>query len=192
VDIVRRLGSILLKPKEEWVKIKAEQTTFAKLFVTYAMILAVIPPIFEFLRRVLIDRIPMQGHWPVGRSLGLALFSFSINLAQVLLLAVIIDGLARSFSSTKNLTNALKLAAYSMTPVWVIGVFNIFSGFWVPGVVASLYGFFILYLGFDTPMMETPKDRVLGYMVLSGVAAAVLSIVGGGAKMIFAVRYGRL
>jgi len=188
VDIVRRLGSILLKPKEEWVRIKAEQTTFAKLFVTYVMILAVIPPVFEFLRRILIDRIPMQGHWPVGRGLGLALFSFSVNLAQVLLLAVIIDGLARSFGSTKNLTKALALAAYAMTPVWVIGVFNIFSGFWVPGVVASLYGLFILYLGFDTPMMDTPKDRVPGYMILSGIAAAVLSVLGGGAKMIFTVR----
>jgi len=59
--------------------------------------------------------------------------------------------------------------------------------------VASLYGLFLLYLGFDTPMMETPKDKIMGYMILSIVVIVVLTFVfgwiGGG---IFAVRYGRL
>jgi hypothetical protein len=60
-------------------------------------------------------------------------------------------------------------------------------------LVASLYGLYLLYLGFDTPMMETPKDKIVGYMVLSIVVIVVLTVVfgwiGGG---IFAVRYGQL
>jgi hypothetical protein len=58
--------------------------------------------------------------------------------------------------------------------------------------VASLYGLYILYLGFDTPMMETPKDKIPAYMVLSIVVVVVLYVVLGIANGAFAVRYGRL
>jgi amino acid transporter len=91
------------------------------------------------------------------------------------------------------MTNALKLAAYSMTPGWVAGILYIIPGLWALGVLASLYGLFILYLGFDTPLMETPKKKIPGYMLLSVVVVAVLYVVFGWiVKGAFAVRYGRL
>ena len=196
MDIVQRVQSILLKPKEEWVKIKAEPTTVAGLFTSYIMILAAIPAVFQFLGHVLVgQRLPLVGvfRWSIGRALGNAVVTYIFALVAVYLFALVVNELAPTFSSTKSMTSALKLTAYSMTPGWVAGVLYIVPGLWALSLVASLYGLFLLYLGFDTPMMETPKDKIMGYMVLSIVVIVVLTVVfgwiGGG---IFAVRYGRL
>jgi len=196
MDIVPRVQAILLKPKEEWVKIKAEPSTVTDLFTSYAMILAAIPAVCQFLGNILVGRrLPMVGvfRWPLGRAFGNAVVSYVFALVTVYLFALIINELAPNFGSAKNMTSALKLSVYSMTPGWVAGVLYIIPGLWILGVLASLYGLYILYLGFDTPMMETPKDKVVGYMAVSIVVVIVLYVVftwilGG----IFAVRYGRI
>jgi hypothetical protein len=197
MDIVQRVPGILLKPKEEWVKIKAEPSTVAGLFTSYAMILAAVPAGFQFLGRVLFEKLPVIGHWPVGIALRNALVTYVLSLATVYVFALIINALATCFGSTRNMTSAMKLAVYSMTPGWVAGVLYIVPGLWVPGVLAGLYGayilYLILYLGFDTPMMETPKDKVGSYLGVSIVVAIGLYVVVNWfLKVIFAVRYGRL
>jgi hypothetical protein len=196
MDIVQRVTAILVKPKEEWVKIKAEPATPAGLFTSYVMVLAAIPPAFQFLGNVLVGRrLPLVGvfRWPVGRALGYAVVSYVLALITVYLFALIIDQLAPSFSSSKSMAAALKLAAYSMTPGWVAGVLFIIPGLWALGLVANLYGLFLLYLGFETPMMETPKDKIPGYMIVSVLVILALSVVFDWlVKGIFAVRYGRL
>ncbi|HMA54307.1 MAG TPA: Yip1 family protein [Acidobacteriota bacterium] len=192
MDIVQRVQSILLRPKEEWAKIKAEPTTIAGLYTSYIMILAAIPAGFEFLRRILIERLPVIGHWPVGRALASAVISYVLTLVSVYLFALIINELAPTFSSAKNMTNALKLVVYSMTPAWLAGLLSIVPGLWSLSVVASLYGIYLLYLGFDAPMMETPKDKIPGYMALSIVAVVVIYVVLSVVQGTFAVRYGRL
>jgi hypothetical protein len=196
MDIVQRAQGILLKPKDEWVKIKAEPSTVSGLFTSYVMILAAIPAVFQFLGHVLVGRrLPVIGlyRWPFGRALGNALLTYILSLAAVYLFALIVHELAPTFSSAKNLANALKLSAYSMTPGWVAGVLYIIPGLWVLSVIASLYGLYILYLGFETPMMETPKDKIPGYLTLSIVVVICLYVVFGWfVKGIFAVRYGRL
>jgi hypothetical protein len=193
MEIVQRVQSILLQPKEEWARIKAEPATAAGPLTSYALVLAAIPPGFQFLRRVLIERLPVIGHWPIGRALTGALVAYALSLLTVYLFALVIDALAPSFSSTKNMKAALKLAVYSMTPVWLAGAFNIFSGLWVLGVLAGLYGFVILFLGFETPLMDTPKPKAGGYFAVSVLAAVVIYVVVNWfLRIIFAVRYGRL
>ncbi|MGZ5438549.1 MAG: Yip1 family protein [Candidatus Aminicenantales bacterium] len=196
MDIVQRVQSILLKPKEEWAKIKAEPTTMAGLFTSYAMVLAAIPAGFQLLGSVLVGkRLPLVGvfRWPIGRAFGSAVVSYILSLVAVYLLALVIDALAPTFSSSKNMTRALKLSVYSMTPGWLAGALYIVPGLWALSVVASLYGVYLLYLGFGTPMMETPKDKIPGYMALSIVVVVVLYVVFGWiVKGAFAVRYGRL
>jgi hypothetical protein len=196
MDIVQRAQSIILKPKEEWVKIKAEPATVAGLFTSYAMILAAIPVGAQFLGNILVGRrLPVVGLYrrSIGQALGSAIISYIFALATVYLFALIINEVAPNFGSAKSMTGALKLSVYSMTPGWVVGILYIIPDLWILGLLAGLYGFYILYLGFDTPMMETPKDKVMGYMGVSIVVVIVLyvvfSLILGG---IFAVRYGRL
>ena len=196
MDIVQRVQAILLKPREEWPRIKAEPTTIAQLFKSYVLILAAIPAGFQFLGNILVgSRLPLVGvfRWPIGRALGYAVLSYILSIVAVYVFALIVNELAPTFSSTKNMTHALKLAAYSMTPGWLAGILTIVPGLWALSVVASLYGLYILYLGFEAPMMETPKDKIPGYMALSIVTVVVLYVVFNWiVRLAFAVRYGQL
>jgi hypothetical protein len=190
MDIVQRVQSIILKPKEEWVKIKAEPATVAGLFTSYAMVLAAIPAGARFLGNILVRRLPMGAVFPLSQALVNAIVTYVYALAAVFLFALIISELAPNFGSAKNLTAALKLSVYSMTPGWVAGILNIIPGLWIMGILAGLYGLYLLYLGFDTPMMETPKDKVMGYMGVSIVVVIVLYVVFSlFLQWIFAIRY---
>lgn len=196
MDIVARVRSIILNPKEEWVRIKAEPTTVRELFRSYIMILAAVPAVGQLLGHILVGRrLPMIGRyrWPIGSALANAILTYVLALAAVYLFALIINELAPSFASAKNMTAALKLAAYSMTPAWVAGVLYLVPGLANLVILASLYGLYLLYLGFATPMMETPKDKIPAYLGISFVVAVVLfGVLGWVLRVIFAVRYGRL
>ena len=74
----------------------------------------------------------------------------------------------------------MKLAVYSMTPVWIAGIFNLIPALGVLSILGSLYGLYLLYLGFSTPLMGTPKEKVMGYVVVSIVVVIVLMVVVGG------------
>jgi hypothetical protein len=182
MDLVQRVQAILLKPKEEWVKIKAEPATVSGLFTSYAMILAAIPAAAQFIGHVVFgQRVPFVGlyRWGVGRALAYAVLAYVFSLVTVYIFAFIINILAPNFSSTQNMTNATKLAVYSMTPSWVAGVLNIIPYLGILVLLAGLFGLYLLYLGFETPMMETPKEKVLGYFVISIIVVIVLYLVFG-------------
>jgi hypothetical protein len=154
------------------------------------MVLAAIPAGARFLGNILVRRLPMGAVFPLSQALVNAIVTYVYALAAVFLFALIISELAPNFGSAKNLTAALKLSVYSMTPGWVAGILNIIPGLWIMGILAGLYGLYLLYLGFDTPMMETPKDKVMGYMGVSIVVVIVLYVVFSlFLQWIFAIRY---
>jgi hypothetical protein len=180
MELVARAQAIILKPKEEWVKIKGESTSIAQLFTSYAVILAAIPAVAQFIGFGLIGmRIPFYGmfRFGLGTSLVRAVVFYVFSLVSVYLFGFIINALAPSFGSTANPANAMKLAVYSMTPAWVAGVLYIIPALGILVLLASLYGLYILYLGFATPLMETPKEKVMTYLVVSIVVVIVLSFV---------------
>ncbi len=181
MDLVPRVRGLLLKPKDEWLKIKGEPTPVAQLFTSYAMILAAVPAVAQFVGRLLFrSEIPFSEVpvWGVGRALTSAILSYVFSLAIVYLFGVIVDALAPNFSSARSLPNAMKLAVYSMTPVWVAGILYLIPGLGILVLLAGLYGLYVLYEGFQAPMMETPKDRVMGFLVISIIVVVALSVVG--------------
>jgi hypothetical protein len=179
MDLVSRAKGILLKPNEEWAKIKGEELTPAQLFTNYAIILAAVPAVAQFLGRILMGgaRVPFTGRSIMGRSFFYSVFYYIALLALAYLLGFIINALAPSFSSKQNLANAMKLAVFSMTPVWLAGILYILPFLGLLVYLAMFYSYFLLYLGFDASLMETPKDKVVGYFVISAVAAVVIYIV---------------
>lgn len=192
MDLVARAQGIILKPKEEWVKIKAEPTNITGLFTSYAAILAAIPAVAHFIGMGFIgQKIPFIGwyRFGLGRALVYAIFAYIFSLVAVAVIGYVINALAPTFASAPNLNQAMKLAVYSYTPAWVAGILNIIPALSPLVILASLYGLYLLYLGLANPLMETPKEKVLGYFIVSIVVAFVISVIFGfilGA--IFAVR----
>ena len=180
MDIVSRVQGILLRPKEEWITIKEETTSIADLFTSYAMILAAIPALSQFIGLAIIGQhIPFRGmvRYGFGTAFFYAIFSYIATLLTAYVLGIIINALATSFSSKQDPVNAMKLAVYSMTAAWVAGVLHIIPVLRMLAWLGFLYGLYILYLGFAAELMETPKDKLLAYFVVSLAVAVVVTIV---------------
>jgi len=100
MDLVSRVQGIILKPKEEWEKIKAEPSKVQELFTSYAMILAAIPAVANFIGMGLIGRrIPFIGwyRYNLGTALLYAVISYIFTLAAVYVFGIIINALAPDF-----------------------------------------------------------------------------------------------
>ncbi len=180
MDIMSRVKAILLKPKEEWIAIKEESTTVAQLFTSYAMILAAIPAASQFIGLAIFGRhIPFRGmvRYGFGTAFFYAIFSYIATLLTAYVLGVVINALATSFASKKDQVNAMKLSVYSMTAAWVAGVVHLIPVLGVLAWIGLLYGLYILYLGFSSALMDTPKDRVLAYFLVSLAVAIAVTIV---------------
>jgi hypothetical protein len=192
MDLVARVQNIILRPKEEWLKIKDESADIKTLFTSYAAILAAIPAIASFIGMSFIGRrIPFLGWYRmgIGRGIVYAILSYIFSLAAVAIVGFVIKALAPTFNSTPNPVQAMKVAVYSFTPAWVAGILDIIPALSPLVILASLYGLYILYLGLAAPLLDTPREKVIGYFIVSLVVAivimAVFSLIRGG---VFAVR----
>ena len=180
MDIAARVEGILIRPKEEWQKIKKEPLTVSKLFSSYVMILAAVPAVAQFLRYSLVGfRIPFEGWYKfdVGMALLRAVLVYGFILVFVYVFGFVINALASTFSSTQNLNNAMKLAVYSTTPFFVASVLYIIPFLDRLVILASFYGIYLLYLGFVTPLVDAPKDKTLAYLVVCVVLALVAAVI---------------
>jgi len=110
-------------------------------------------------------------------SLTSGVVSYILTLVGVYVLALIIDALAPTFSAEKNINQAFKVAAYSYTPGWVLGVLLIIPPL-SPLMILGLYGLYLLYLGLPV-LMKAPQEKSLGYTVAVVVAAIVIFVVIG-------------
>ncbi len=194
MDLVARIKGIILKPKEEWEKIKQESYSISQLFTAYAMILAAIPAVAQFIGLGLVGRsIPWVGwyRYGVGRAFLYAVFLYVGNLVAVYVVGIVINALAPSFASKPNQDNAMKLAVFSMTPAWVAGALYLFPILGFLAILGSLYSLYVLYLGFNSSLMETPQDKVVTYLIVSVVVGivimAVVSMVIGGIFLVGAI-----
>ena len=123
-----------------------------------------------------------------GRALFSAIFLYLMTIVSVYVLGIIINALAPTFSSKQNQENAMKIAVFSMTPAWIAGVFHLIPLLGWLAFLGSLYGIYLFYLGFTSSLMETPPDKVIGYVVVSIVVAFILtSIVWGVLGAVFLV-----
>ncbi|MFW6123737.1 MAG: Yip1 family protein [Acidobacteriota bacterium] len=177
MELIPRIQGILLKPKEEWEKIKQQPLSVSDLFMKYVLILVAIPAVAQFIGRGIIGySVPFVG-WVrsgIGNALLHAIIYYVLTVASVYVLGIIINALSSSFDSKPNQEKAMNLAAFSMTPAWVAGIFYIIPPLSVLVLLASLYGIYIFYLGFSSSVMETPKEKVVAYFIVTIIVSIVL------------------
>ena len=173
MNIVDRAKNIILTPKTEWTAIAAEEPNVGQIISGYVIPLALIPAIAAMLGYGLIGR-GMASSFTMG--IAMAIIGFVVALGGVYLTAYVIDMLAPNFGSQKNFGRAMQLVAYSYTPAWVAGILNIIPVLGVLVLVASIYGLYLMYLGFPHTM-KTPDDKVVVYMVVSIVVLIVVYFV---------------
>jgi hypothetical protein len=178
--IFKRAIAIITKPNDEWQVIKNETMSIADMFTKYAIILAAIPAIAGFIGYGLIGISVGFGTFriPLGRCLIWAIFMYALSLVGVYLTAFIMDALAPSFGSQKDMNRSLKVVVFSWTPVWIAGILYIIPSIAVIVWIASLYALFLLYTGMKS-LKEPPQDKLMGYFIVTLVInVVVLFLVG--------------
>ena len=186
MNIMERIRGILLRPKEEWPTIAGETTPIAELYKNYIFLLAAIGPVASFIGMSLVGvGMPVGGTYRVSITTGIisAVVQYGLTLGGVYILAFIIDALAPTFSGEKNLNQAFKLATYSYTPGWLVGVFALIPALGILGIL-GLYGLYLLYLGLPV-LMKSPKEKSAGYTVAIIIAAIVIFVVIGAVSRVF-------
>ena len=165
MNLIERVKSILLSPKEEWPKIAVETATVQSLYVGYIMILAAIGPI------AMLVAFSALG---LGFGLSTAVFAYIHSLIGVAILALIVDVLAPTFGGTKDYIASMKLVAYSFTAVWIAQIALLIP---VAGMIVVLvgliYGFYLFFLGVPVMKKSTP-DKAVPFTIVVVVSAIVL------------------
>lgn len=178
MSLQTRVIAVLTKPADEWRAIAAAPVTVEGLMRDYAAPLAAIPAVAQFIGFSVIGMpVPVFGgamRIGIVRSLANAIVSWVFALVGAWIAAVVIEKLAPTFQSRGNTAQALKLVVYSMTPVWVAGVLYLVPPLAVIIVIAALYAVYLFYLGLP-PVMSTPSDKVIPYMVVSALVIIVVS-----------------
>ena len=177
MSLISRVTNITLRPKEEWPVIAAEPATAGSLYTGLIIPLAAIGPVCSFLSALAFGhRIPFTGiavHVAVSGLFGAMVVSYLLNLVAVAVTAFIVQKLAPSFASTGDFAQSLKLVAYSQAPFWVAGVLYLIPFLGILAILVGLYSLYLAYLGLS-PVMKTPPDKVVPYLIVVIVVSVVL------------------
>jgi hypothetical protein len=176
MSLITRVKNILLSPKTEWDLILAETETPQSLLGKFVIPMALIPAIAFFIGYGLIGIdafvVRVSGmRWGIT----MALESFVTSILTYFICTFIVDALAPSFSSEKNIGRSAQLVAYSYTAVWVAGIFNIIPSLAILGIL-GLYSIYLFYLGVPV-MKKTPEDKRITYMIVSAVLIFVVGYI---------------
>lgn len=181
MDLQTRVVNILTRPQTEWTTIASESTDVATLYRSYIMLLAAIPPVATYLGMMVFGiSLPLMGTYRVGVVQGLtsAVVQYVLSLVGVYVASLVIDKLAPTFNSQSDAMQALKLVAYASTASWLAGALSIVPALSPLAIIGGLYGIYLFYLGV-APLMKTPNDKIIPYMVVSAVVVVVVMLVTG-------------
>jgi Yip1 domain len=167
LGLLARAKAIMTTPRTEWSAVAGESSD--ALALRYVAILASIPALARLLGGWLIG-----GYTPLLPALIGAVVAYALSFAVVFAVALVVDLFAPKFGGERSYSSALRLTAYSFTPVWLAGVFLL-----VPGasflVLLGLYGLYLMWVGLPV-LMRAPDDRALAYVVAIAACAIALDI----------------
>lgn len=179
MNLIERAKNIIISPVKEWDVINSEQPNTSQIITGYVLPLAGVAALAAFIGYGLIGFnmgfVRLAGiNWGIYQALSVLIMA----IGSVFLGALVIDALAPSFGSEKNMGRSIQLVAYSYTPAWIGGIFAILPAIAIIGVLAGLYGLYLLYIGMPK-LKKTPADKHAGYFIVCLVVMIVIYFVIG-------------
>ncbi|ABG40132.1 protein of unknown function DUF1282 [Paraglaciecola sp. T6c] len=174
--ILNHLWGLYAHPKEEWHSIDDRHETYFY-SLSHIALISLIPALMTYYSTAYLG-------WSigVGDTIKLTKESAAIMSAGtylglvvgVLALSVLIHELAKAFDSTPTYTQSLELAAYTATPLFMVGFAAFYPVLWfvmMIGLVGLTYSVYLLYTG--TPiLMHIPEEK--GFIYASSVVTCGL------------------
>lgn len=177
--VLQHIWGLMSAPQREWQRIRGEHCTIFKCYLSHVLILAAIPVVAGYIGTTQIGwqvsaRAPVRLTPESG--LVIALLSYATMLVAVFTVGKLIHWMGQTYGADRPLAPCVALAAYSATPLWLIGVMLVYPVMWlnlVLGLPALAYSVYLLYLGVPI-MMEVPPER--GFLFASAVLAVGLVV----------------
>ena len=170
--LLKHVLGILLEPKKEWQAIRAEDKSILACYLEYVIILALIPPFAGFVGTTYIG-------WQIGwgepvklttaSALPIAILYYFAILVAVFVVGKAIHWMATTYGAKPTLAQCVKLAAFTATPLLLLGLMQFYPVLWVNflvGLVAVAYTVYLLYSGVPI-MMGISQER--GFLFSSAV-----------------------
>ena len=171
--ILSRAYGLFRDPKKEWEQIRDEETSIPNILLGYVAPLAAIPPVCDLIGSTLFNS-ALSGD--VGAALIRAVVTWLVSVALVFMLGILINAVSQNFDADRSEISAQKVAAYSLTPSFLSGVFSLWPPLWWISLFALAAMVFLMYRGLPI-LMKAPEDRALAYAGTVTVAAMVAAIV---------------
>ena len=169
MNLIERIKNILLTPKTEWDVINGETATPQSLLISYVLPLAVVAAVGSLLKGLLFGGIIGMKFFIVT-----GLIAFIASIISYYITVIIVDMLAPSFASEKNMGKSAQLVAYSGTPSYIGGLLSFIPVIgWLVALAAWAYGVYLMYLGIGS-LKKTPEDKKVVYMVVAFLIMIVL------------------
>jgi hypothetical protein len=179
-NVIERARSVVVSPDSAWAAIASERTEAASLITGYVLPLAGAAAVAQAIGASIVGQnLGLLGTYrmPLTTALGMAVASLVFAAVGVFVLSIVIDALAPTFGAERSREQALKVAVYSATPVWLAGLLQIVPVLGVLAMIGALYALYLLYLGLPR-LMKSPPDKTLGYLGAVIVCAIVIGLIG--------------
>lgn len=174
--ILNHIWGLYAHPKDEWQTIEKRHESLMYSLM-HILVVALIPAICGYYAAAHIG-------WTIGVGDPIKLsqsssqvMAISMYLALVLgvfALAYLIQWMAKTFDSKPSFIQSLELAAYTATPMLMVGIVTLFPVLWfvaLAGIVAVSYSVYLLYTGVPI-MMNIPEEK--GFIYSSSVVTCGL------------------
>lgn len=175
--MLSHIYGLFVDPKEEWRKIRDDNCNVTKCYFSYVFILAAIPPVAGYFGTT-------RFGWQIGAreavrlepesALIIAVSYYLVMLVGVFTMGKMIHWMMRTYGADQPLSRAINLAAFTATPLFLVGVFELLPILWVNfliGLPALGYTVYLLYTGVPV-MMDISEER--GFLFSSAVLAVGL------------------
>ena len=182
---IQHIIGLLTDPVHQWEKIREQQKSGGRSPVGHVFILALIPAISGYIGTT-------QVGWRIGvgdpilitseSAFAIAIIYYLALLVGVFSIGWVIHLLGKAYEVVRPLSLCIALAAYTATPLFLIGLMEVYPVLWLNmlmGLPALAYTVYLLYTGLPI-MMEIPTER--GFLYSSAVLAvgliALVSLLG--------------
>lgn len=192
--VLNHVLGLLTHPGKEWESIRGERCSVGKCYCSHVLILSAIPVISGFIGTTEIG-------WQIGSgdpvklttasAIPIAILFYITLLTGVGVMGALIKWMAQTFDCHPSFPQAIALAAYTATPLYLAGLLLLYPEMWLYAILVIPvlgYTIFLLYSGVPT-MMEISAERgflfssailTAGMVLLVGILAASVILWGSG------------
>jgi hypothetical protein len=180
--VLNHLPGLMLHPESEWQVIRKGPCTVRDCYLSHVIILAAIPALAGFIGAT-------QVGWQVGAgdvvkltvasALQIAIAFYLAMLAGVYFMGKTIHWMGKTYGSNPTPAQGVALAAYTSTPLFLVGIVALIPAIWLlllVGLLGLAYTIYLLYTG--TPIIMG-VSREQGFLFASAVLmVGLVTLVG--------------